>query len=100
MTSLTLIKGLCLSIKEFIAKWEKANQDGKKILEAISNSISELRYSRLLFFALILYRIVSMKKHSDFDLYDNICDDIIQEKSCNVIKTLDKLRERLEILVL
>ncbi len=41
--SQTLLKGLCLSLKELLMKWEKVNFEGKKTFEAINNLLSELR---------------------------------------------------------
>jgi len=42
---------------------------------------------------------VAGKKDNDFGLYSNVCQDIIQEKSSEIIKMLNTLGERLTILV-
>ena len=39
-----LLKGLCLTLRDFLGKWEKTNVEGMKTLEAITNHLTELQY--------------------------------------------------------
>ena len=83
-------------------KWEKVNLEGKKTFESISNNLSELRQINIDIYGLYRFsfiRIIAGKKDQDFNLYSNICQDIIHEKSSEVINLLNSLGERLTILV-
>ena len=37
----SLLKGLCLTLKEFLNKWDKVILEGKKTFESIANLVTE-----------------------------------------------------------
>lgn len=41
--SQSLLKGLSLTLKEFLNKWDKVILEGKKTFESIANLVTELR---------------------------------------------------------
>jgi len=81
----SLLKGLCLTLKEFLNKWDKVILEGKKTFESIANLVTELR-------------IIAARKDNNFEIYTNVCQDLIKEKSIEIVKLLNTLGERLEIL--
>jgi len=81
----SLLKGLCLTLKEFLNKWDKVILEGKKTFESIANLVTELR-------------IIAARKDNNFEIYTNVCQDLIKDKSIEIVKLLNTLGERLEIL--
>jgi len=57
----------------------------KKTFESIANLVTELR-------------IIAARKDNNFEIYTNVCQDLIKDKSIEIVKLLNTLGERLEIL--